>query len=54
MIKVGIFEEGRFIGYLKVKDRWMGIVPVDEEELKQEIEERLPTLRKANYTIAFA
>jgi hypothetical protein len=32
----------------------MGIVPIEEEEVRKEIEQRLPTLRKANYSIAFA
>lgn len=54
MIKVDIFERGRFIGQLKIKDRWMGIVPIDEEEVRQEIEQRLPTLKNAKYNIAFA
>lgn len=53
MIKVDIYEEGRFKGTLRVKDRWHGIVPIDEEELREEIETRLPTLKKSKYTIAF-
>jgi len=54
MIKIDIFEAGRFIGQLKVKDRWHGIVPIDEEEVRSEIERRLPTLRHSKYNIAFA
>ena len=54
MIKIEIFEDGRFKGYIKIKDKWLGIVPIDEEEVRQEVEQRLPTLRKANYSIAFA
>ena len=54
MIKVDIFEDGRFIGQLKIKDRWHGIVPIEENEVRNEIETRLPTLRKAKYSIAFA
>lgn len=54
MIKIDIYEDGRYKGRLRIKDRWMGIVPIDEEEVRQEVEQRLPTLRRANYTIAFA
>lgn len=54
MIKIDIYDDGRFKGCIRVKDRWLGIVPIDEDEVRQEIEQRLPTLRKANYTIAFA
>jgi hypothetical protein len=54
MLKVDIFQDGRFIGMLRVKDRWHGIIPIDEDEIKDEIEQRLHTLRKAKYTIAFA
>lgn len=54
MIRIDIFEEGRYIGQLKIKDRWHGIVPIDEEEVRNEIETRLPTLRKSKYHIAFA
>lgn len=53
MVKVDIFENGRFIGQLKVKDKFFGIVAIDEQELKEEIERRLPTLRNAKYNIAF-
>ena len=53
MLKVEIYEDGRFIGTLRIKDRWLGLLPVDEEEIRQEIEQRLPTLKKARYTIAF-
>lgn len=53
MFKVDIYENGRFIGTLRVKDRWHGIVPIDEKELRDEIETRLPTLKKSNYTISF-
>ena len=53
MIKVDIYEEGRFKGTLRVKDKWKGIVPIDEEELRDEIETRLPTLKHSKYTIAF-
>jgi hypothetical protein len=53
MIKVDIYEQGRFKGTLRVKDKWKGIVPIDEEELRQEIETRLPTLKHSNYTISF-
>lgn len=53
MIKVDIYEEGRFKGTLRVKDKWKGIVPIDEEELREEIETRLPTLKHSKYTIAF-
>jgi len=53
MIKIDIFEAGRFIGQLKIKDRWHGIVPIEEAEIRQEIEQRLPTLRHSNYNIAF-
>lgn len=53
MIKVEIYEEGRFKGTLRVKDKWEGIVPIDEEELRKEIEFRLPTLKKSKYTIEF-
>jgi hypothetical protein len=54
MIKIDIYEDGRYKGRLRIKDKWMGIVPIDEEEVRQEVEQRLPTLRKSNYTIAFA
>lgn len=54
MIKIEIFEDGRFKGCIRVKDKWLGIVPIEEDEIRQEIEQRLPTLRKANYSIAFA
>ncbi|MBQ5425503.1 MAG: hypothetical protein IIU33_09770, partial [Bacteroidales bacterium] len=54
MIKIEIFEDGRFKGCIKIKDKWLGIVPIDEDEIRQEVEQRLPTLRKANYSIAFA
>ena len=54
MIKIDIFEEGRFIGRIRIKDRWLGIVPIEEDEIRNEIETRLPTLRNANYNIAFA
>lgn len=53
MIKVDIYEEGRFKGTLRVKDKWKGIVPIDEEELREEIETRCPTLKGTDYTIAF-
>ena len=53
MVKVDIYEEGRFKGTLRVKDRWHGIVPIDEEELREEIEKRLPTLKHTKYTISF-
>ena len=53
VLKLDIFEDGRFIGQLKVKDRWRGIVAIDESEIKEEIEKRLPTLRNAKYNIAF-
>ena len=53
MIKVDIYEEGRLKGTLRVKDKWKGIVPIDEEELREEIETRLPTLKNSKYTIAF-
>lgn len=53
-IRIDIFEQGRFLGTLRIKDKWLGIVPVDEEELKNEIENRLPTLKHTNYNIAFA
>lgn len=54
MIKIDIYEDGRYKGRLRIKDKWMGIVPIDEEEVRQEVEQRLPTLRKSNYTIVFA
>ena len=54
MIKIDIYENGRYKGRLRIKDKWLGIVPIEEEEIRQEIEQRLPTLRKANYNIAFA
>lgn len=54
MIKIDIYEDGRYKGRLRIKDKWMGIVPIDEEEVRQEVEKRLPTLRRVNYTIAFA
>jgi hypothetical protein len=54
MIKVDIFQQGRYIGRLRIKDRWHGIVPIDFEEIKQEVEQRLPTLRHSKYSIAFA
>lgn len=54
MIKIEIFEDGRYKGRLRIKDKWLGIVPIEEDEIRQEIEQRLPTLRKANYCIAFA
>lgn len=54
MIKIDIYEDGRYKGRLRIKDKWLGIVPIDEEEVRQEVEQRLPTLRKANYSIAFA
>lgn len=54
MIKVDIFERGRFIGQLEIKDRWHGILPIQEDEIRKEIETRLPTLRKSKYSIAFA
>ena len=53
-IKIDIFEDERYIGQLKIQDRWLGILPIDEEEIKDEIIQRLPTLRKAKFTIAFA
>ena len=53
MIKVDIYEEGRFKGTLRIKDKWKGIVPIDEEELREEIETRRPTLKGTDYTIAF-
>ena len=53
VLKLDIFEDGRFIGQLKVKDKYFGIVAIDEYELKEEIERRLPTLRNAKYNIAF-
>lgn len=53
VLKLDIFEDGRFIGQIKVKDRWHGIVAIDESEFKEEIERRLPTLRNAKYNIAF-
>lgn len=52
--RIDIFEQGRFLGTLRIKDKWLGIVPVDEEELKNEIESRLPMLKNTNYNIAFA
>lgn len=54
MIKIDIFQDDRYIGRLRIKDRWLGIIPINEEEVKQEVESRLPTLRKANYNIVFA
>ena len=54
MIKIDIFEDGRFIGRIRVKDRWLGIIPIDEDEIRNEIETRPPTLKKAKYSIAFA
>jgi hypothetical protein len=48
-IRIDIFEQGRFLGTLRIEDKWLGIVPVDEEELKNEIENRLPTLKHTNY-----
>jgi hypothetical protein len=53
MIKVDIYEEGRFKGTLSVNDKWHRIAPIDEEELREEIESRLPTLKHSKYTIAF-
>lgn len=53
-IKVDIFENGRFIGTLKINNRWRGIVSVTDEELSEEIEKRLPTLRGKKYSIAFS
>lgn len=54
MIKIYIYEDGRYKGRIRIKDKWLGIVPIEEDEIRQEIEQRLPTLRKANYSIAFA
>jgi hypothetical protein len=54
MINIDIYEDGRYKGRLRIKDKWMGIVPIDEEEVRQEVEQRPPTLRKSNYTIVFA
>lgn len=54
MIKIDIYEDGRYKGRLRIKDKWLGIVPIEENEIRQEIEQRLPTLRKANYNIVFA
>lgn len=54
MITLYIYENGRYYGRIRIKDKWLGIVPVDEEELKNEIENRLPTLKHTNYNIAFA
>lgn len=53
MITLFIYENGRYYGRLRIKDRWRGIVPIDDEEIRQEVEQRLPTLRHSNYNIAF-
>ena len=52
MIKVDIYEEGRFKGTLCVNDKWHGI-ELSEEQIREEIETRLPTLKHSKYTIAF-
>lgn len=52
MIKVDIYEEGRFKGTLRVNDKWHGI-ELTEEQIREEIETRLPTLKHSKYTIAF-
>lgn len=54
MITLYIYLKERYYGKIRVKDRWYSIVPIDEEEVRKEIEERLPTLRKAKYSIAFS
>lgn len=53
MITLYIYENGRYYGRLRIKDRWHGIVPIDDEEIRQEVEQRLPTLRHSDYNIAF-
>lgn len=52
MIKVDIYEEGRFKGTLRVNDKWHGM-ELTKEQIMEEIEERLPTLKGTDYTIAF-
>jgi hypothetical protein len=52
MVKVDIYEEGRFKGTLRVNDKWHGMV-LTEEQIREEIETRLPTLKHSKYTIAF-
>ena len=52
MRKIDIYEEGRFKGTLRVNDKWHGIV-LTEEQIREEIETRLPTLKGTDYTIAF-
>jgi len=52
MIKVDIYENDRFKGTLRVNDKWHGI-ELTEEQIREEIEERLPTLKGTDYTIAF-
>lgn len=52
MIKVDIYEGGRFKGTLRVNDKWHGIV-LTEEQIRKEIETRLTTLKHSKYTFSF-
>lgn len=54
MIKIDIFQQDRYVGTLRIKDRWRFLFAIDEQELRNEIETRLPTLRRSDYQIAFA
>lgn len=53
MLKLDIFEDGRFIGQIKVKDRWRGIVAIDESEFKEEIEKKASYAQKREIQYRF-
>ena len=48
-----ILGSGRFYGTLRVKNLGGNIIAIDNNELKKEIEKRLPYLRTHDYMIRF-
>lgn len=42
MIKIDIYENGRYKGRLRIKDKWLGIVPIEEDEIGRRLSNGYP------------
>ena len=50
-LHLDIFVDDRFYGTMRMKNLWGGVFPLTEEEIRNEVERRLPSLKGKKYTV---
>ena len=50
---VDIMLDGRFYGTLRIRNKWGGALALEQRELAEIVERRLPLLKNKNYKIRF-